>query len=154
MRVRINFAALRQVKWHEVGIRFIFGGAITLIAAVLAQQFGPYVGGLFLAFPAIFPASVTLLAKKQEQKAGAKRGKDAGALEARGTCLGTIGLVCFGVIVWLTLRNWNSALVLLLATAVWLCIGCIVWRTNRAFRHWSLTKTQRSADQSHRTSQI
>ena len=38
---------------------FFFGGLITAVAGVIAQRFGPIIGGLFLAFPAIFPASAT-----------------------------------------------------------------------------------------------
>jgi len=34
---------------------------MTVIAGLIAFRFGPVVGGLFLAFPAIFPASATLI---------------------------------------------------------------------------------------------
>ena len=33
-----------------------------------AEKFGPGIGGLFLAFPAIFPASATLIEKHEEQR--------------------------------------------------------------------------------------
>jgi Protein of unknown function (DUF3147) len=98
MLVQFQFEALRKIKWHELATRFLFGGTITAVAGLVAQHFGPAVGGLFLAFPAIFPASVTLLAKKQAEKKsvhgtdGAIRGKKAAALESRGTAIGTMGL--------------------------------------------------------------
>jgi hypothetical protein len=61
-----------------------------VIAGLLAKQFGPVFGGLFLAFPAIFPASVTLVEKherEKKQKAGimnSVRGRQAAALDAPG----------------------------------------------------------------------
>jgi hypothetical protein len=54
-------SALRQTRWHEYLVRFVLGGAMTVVAGVIAARFGPVIGGLFLAFPAIFPASATLI---------------------------------------------------------------------------------------------
>ncbi|MGB7438377.1 MAG: DUF3147 family protein [Candidatus Acidiferrum sp.] len=142
MRIQFHLDAVKKVKWYELGIRFLFGGAITLIAGVLAKRFGPLVGGLFLAFPAIFPASVTLLAKKQSQKKAAKgmngegRGKKAAAIEARGTIIGTIGLACFALVVWFSPEAWNSAMVLTLGTVAWLCVSLVIWDYGRKSRHW------------------
>jgi hypothetical protein len=36
---------------------------MTAIPGWIASKYGPVVGGLFLAFPAIFPASATLVEK-------------------------------------------------------------------------------------------
>jgi hypothetical protein len=60
MNASFNIGALAKTKWYEYPVRFAFGGAITVIAGTLASHFGPVLGGLFLAFPAIFPASATL----------------------------------------------------------------------------------------------
>jgi nicotinamidase-related amidase len=76
-------------------IRFALGGAMTVIAGLIASRYGPVVGGLFLAFPAIFPASATLIEKHQRERkkkaglSGARRGKEAAALDAvrRSGCL-------------------------------------------------------------------
>jgi hypothetical protein len=68
MRVTFNLSTLSQTKPYEYAIRFLFGGAITVLAGILAKEFGPVIGGLFLAFPAIFPASATLLEKHQREK--------------------------------------------------------------------------------------
>jgi MFS family permease len=148
MRVQVKFQPLRQVKWQEVAIRFVFGGAITVIAGLLAKGYGPSIGGLFLAFPAIFPAGVTLLAQKQKEKKrkkgmnGQLRGTKAAAVEARGTTVGTIGLGCFAGVVATTLQNWNSVLVLLAAMAAWLAVSGGLWELNRKVRHW---RTRRKA---------
>ena len=63
MRVSLHLLALRQTKWYEYAVRFLFGGTITVLAGVIAKQYGPTMGGLFLAFPAIFPAGATLVEK-------------------------------------------------------------------------------------------
>ena len=68
MTVKFDLSALAATKWYEYGIRFCFGGAITVIAGLLAKEFGPVFGGLFLAFPAIFPASATLVEKHEKEK--------------------------------------------------------------------------------------
>ena len=46
---------------------------MTVAAGLIAARFGPVIGGLFLAFPAIFPASATLIEKhvrERKEKAG------------------------------------------------------------------------------------
>ena len=57
MRVTVNLSGLHETNWKDYIIRFVFGGAITVITGLIARKFGPVIGGLFLAFPAIFPAS-------------------------------------------------------------------------------------------------
>src|SRR5215470_10834004 len=57
---------LRRTKRREPINRFLFGGAVTLAAGIVAKQCGAEVGGLFLAFPALFPATITLIAAHEE----------------------------------------------------------------------------------------
>jgi hypothetical protein len=133
MNISINLGALAKTKWYEYLVRFVFGGAITVIAGILAQHFGPVFGGLFLAFPAIFPASATLVAKhetEKKKKAGittSSRGRQAAALDAAGTALGSVGLAGFAISVWKLLPRYNSAFVFLAATAVWLTLSILSW---------------------------
>ena len=88
MIVQLNLSALRETRWYEYLIRFALGGAMTVIAGLITDHFGPIVGGLFLAFPAIFPASATLIEKHEGQKKERGdcppgfRGTDAAALDA------------------------------------------------------------------------
>ncbi len=137
MKVHFDFSAVGKTRWYEYGIRFLFGGAITVIAGLLAKRFGPELGGLFLAFPAIFPASATLVEKhecEKKQKAGTPitiRGQQAAALDARGAAQGSIGLACFALIVWRFLPSANAALVLFVALAAWLVVSVLVWRFSR-----------------------
>lgn len=139
MRVYFDASVLRRTAWVDYVSRFLFGGAVTLIAGILAKRYGPALGGLFLAFPAIFPSSVTLVEKHECQRklrAGIPqtiRGRLAAALDARGAAMGSIGLACFGVIVWKLLPVWKPAPVLLVASAVWFAVSFLVWRA-RKFR--------------------
>src|SRR4051794_32683545 len=138
MGVRLDFSALRKTKWHDYAIRFVFGGAVSLIAGLLAMRFGPVLGGLFLASPAIFPASVTLVEKhetEKKQRAGigaTSRGRQAAAVESHGTAIGSVGLACFGLTIWLWLPGQNAALVFLAAIAVWFGTNVLLWRFRKA----------------------
>jgi hypothetical protein len=122
MIIRFNAAALRQTQCYEYFVRFALGGAMTVIAGLIAARFGPVIGGLFLAFPAIFPASATLIEKhvrERKEKAGlrgARRGKEAAALDAVGAALGSFGLAAFGLVIWLIIAS-SPAWALLLAAA-------------------------------------
>lgn len=133
MNVSCNLGALAKTRWYEYLVRFAFGGAITVVAGILARHFGPVFGGLFLAFPAIFPASATLVAKhetEKKQKAGVattSRGRQAAALDAVGTALGSVGLAGFALTIWQFLPRYNSALVFLAATAIWLVLAILSW---------------------------
>ena len=54
MIVQLNLPALRETHWYEYLIRFVLGGAMTVIAGLIAARFGPVIGGLFLGFPGDF----------------------------------------------------------------------------------------------------
>jgi uncharacterized protein DUF3147 len=140
MSIRINSAALKEAKWQEYAIRFLLGGLITAATGLIANKFGPAVGGLFLAFPAIFPATATLIATREKEKKrrvgldGTRRGRDAAALESRGTAISTIGLFAFGLIVWRLLPMHRAWLILTAAAGSWLAMSVLVWRL-RIFVH-------------------
>lgn len=137
MKISFDVAALKRSQWYEYAIRFLFGGAITAVTGVLAKQYGPVFGGLFLAFPAIFPAGATLVQKhetEKKQRAGITdkdRGRKAAALEASGACMGSLGLTCFALIVWQLLTRWSVPLCFLTALTVWLGLSILLWRTSK-----------------------
>jgi MFS family permease len=109
---------------------------MTVVAGLIAARFGPVVGGLFLAFPAIFPASATLIEKhvrERKEKAGlpgARRGKEAAALDAAGAALGSFGLAAFGLVIWLMIVQ-SPAWALVLAAASWLAVAVLAWQAWR-----------------------
>jgi Protein of unknown function (DUF3147) len=137
MKITFDLSTLAGTRWYEYGVRFLFGGAITVIAGLLAKRFGPIFGGLFLAFPAIFPASATLVEKhewEKKWKAGitnTTRGRQAAALDARGAAMGSIGLACFALFVWKLLPVWNVGVVLLVALSLWLGVSVLVWEASK-----------------------
>jgi len=127
MLIHIRLAALKDTKPRDYLIRFVLGGLATAITGLIAKEYGPAIGGLFLAFPAIFLASATLIEKHERERKerlglqGLQRGKDAAALDACGAALGSIGLMAFGAIVWWK-ADWPW-LVLPMALAAWTAIS-------------------------------
>ena len=140
MKVSANFSALKKTKWYEYAVRFLLGGTVTVVAGLLAKHYGPVFGGLFLAFPAIFPASVTLVDKHERQKkhrAGipqTTRGRQVAGVDAAGAALGSLGLATFAYIIWKLLPLWNVAMVFIVAVSAWLCISCALWWLRK--KHW------------------
>jgi hypothetical protein len=146
MSVKVNFAALKQTKWHEYVVRFVFGGLITVTTGIIAKKFGPGIGGLFLAFPAIFPASATLVENHEKEKKqrvgmeGAIRGRNAASLDARGAAMGSIGLVVFAIIVWQFLAGHPAWIVLAGATLTWLIVSVVLWKLRKMIRGYLLPR--------------
>jgi hypothetical protein len=132
MLIRIDSSGIGKNGWGDYAVRFLLGGLITGLAGAIAAIYGPVVGGLFLAFPAILPASVTLIEKDERERkekaglAGSRRGRDAAALDAAGSALGSVGLAAFGAVIWLTIEplGW---LALLLATLSWCAVAFSLW---------------------------
>jgi Flp pilus assembly protein TadB len=138
--VKIDFGNLRGIEPSAYAIRFLVGGTTTALVGIVGKYAGPVVGGLFLAFPAILPATVTLIAKQERKKKhqnglhGDRRALDAAALDANGAALGSVGLLGFAVVAWLLLPRWPAPLVLLIATAVWMLLALAAWLFRR-YRH-------------------
>jgi hypothetical protein len=133
MQIKVDLSGLRQTRLHEYAIRFFFGGLITAIAGIIAKEFGAIVGGLFLAFPAIFPASATLIEKHEKQKKqekglrGTQRGREAAGVDAAGSAMGSVGLLVFALIVWQFAPRHSTWIVLTGATVAWLMVSVLVW---------------------------
>jgi hypothetical protein len=138
--IRIDPSGLKETKWHEYALRFAAGGAITVIAGTIAREWGPGIGGLFLAFPAIFPASATLIEKHERQRKqkkglnGEKRGTDAAAIDALGAAMGGVGLVAFAGICWWLIPRDPAPLALGAATVAWLLVSFSAWTVRQLRR--------------------
>lgn len=147
MIVKFNFAALKRVKPHEYAIRFALGGAVTVATGLIAKAFGPVIGGLFLALPAIFPASATLLEKHEREKkaragiAFTLRGRLAAALDARGAVMGAMGMLAFAAITWQSLPRAHWAVVLGISMSAWLVVAASLWYL-RKHHAWLLPRTR------------
>jgi hypothetical protein len=156
VKIKIDISALKRSKWREFAPRFFIGGAITALAGLIAKRYGPEIGGLFLAFPAIVPSTATLIKKREQQKMeragydGAERGRAAAAVDVAGAAMGGFGLIAFSLVVWLKLPEWKTPIVLAVATLVWFSVAFSIWqlrevlcRRVRAHRPNVLTHTLR-----------
>jgi hypothetical protein len=117
---RVSLDKLKKVRAWEHAIRFVFGGAVTAIAGLVGSRWGEAVGGMFLAFPAILPASLTLV-KQHGSRADAVD-------DARGGRVGTLALAGFAVVVAVTATILSPAVFLSLAMAAWLVVAVFGWR--------------------------
>jgi hypothetical protein len=142
MKIGLDFDSLKENRWSEYAVRFFFGGIITATAGVIAKKFGPEVAGLLLAFPAIFPASATILEKHEKEKMaragvdGTRRGRAIASIDAAGATMGSLGLIAFGALVWKALPLYPTWAVLIAATLLWFGVAISVWILRRSFRNW------------------
>ena len=65
-------SSLKEGRLYEYLIRFALGGAATVFTGFISSRCGASIGGLFLALPAIFCASATLI--ERNTKSGASAG--------------------------------------------------------------------------------
>lgn len=137
MRIKVDSAVLSESRWYEFGIRFLFGGLITAAAGLIATRFGAEIGGLFLAFPAILPASATLVEKHEKQRKvekglnGSVRARRATGVDAAGATIGSLGLIAFAATAALLLTEARMSLVLLCATIAWGTVSAVIWHLRR-----------------------
>ena len=147
MLVKLDFSAVRRTRWHEYATRFVFGGAVTAFAAIIANHLGPGVGGLFLAFPAIFPASASLIQKHEREKKekagmdGTARGRIAAGVDAMGAAMGCVGLSAFAIVVWKLLPRVPTGLTLMTSTLAWAVASVTVWIIRKRARRFLMTGT-------------
>jgi hypothetical protein len=111
----VELGHLRKVKPRDYLVRFIFGAAVSIAAGIIGKAISPRFGGLFLAFPAILPASLTLL----EEKEGTRRA-DRNAI---GAVLGGLALIVFAGVGEAGFGRLPAAVMLLLALAAWIAVS-------------------------------
>ena len=119
MMPAIEPRGLKNTAPWEYGVRFVFGGIVAAGTGLAAHHFGPGIGGLFLAFPAIPPANLTFV-KQHEGRAEAVD-------DARGACLGSLGMAAFALVTWGAAGTWPGGLVLGIATLAWLAVAIATW---------------------------
>jgi uncharacterized membrane protein (GlpM family) len=144
MKVAIDLAPLRQARWSGHLVRFLIGGAVTVATGVIAEKAGAVVGGLFLAFPAIFPVGLATIEKLHNQQAGpaarGHRARRAAIAESVGAIFASFGLIGFALSSWLLLRVSSLATALSGAVVAWILVAVSAWVTNRILRgSWKLS---------------
>lgn len=125
--VGIHLGALRHLPVRDLAIRFAFGAVISVIAGVISLVAGNEPGGVLLAFPAILPATLTLVEKEESERNA--EDLDVGAI------LGAAALGAFAVVVWQFLGRHPAPLVLLLATLAWLVSAVLLYLVLRLVSH-------------------
>jgi hypothetical protein len=130
--IRFSPSSLGEGRWYEYLIRFGLGGVATVFAGFISSRFGASIGGLFLALPAIFCASATLIEKheiRRKQEAGLtgeRRGRQAAALDAAGASLGALGMFAFAVVFYLTVEDSVFA-AFTAASLTWVGVSIAAW---------------------------
>lgn len=145
MIIKLSLAALKDTRWYEYLTRFVLGGAVTAFTGVVSSLLGASVGGLFLALPAIFCASATLIATHEQRRkraagrSGQRRGQQAAALDAAGAALGSLGMLAFALAFWLLVER-KEIVAFVVGLVAWTVISVAawwIWRRIRAFRRVS-----------------
>jgi F0F1-type ATP synthase assembly protein I len=110
-----------------------------VFTGIVSGRYGASVGGLFLALPAIFCASATLIEKheirrkRQAGLSGERRGQEAAALDAAGAALGALGMLAFAVVFWLLVES-SVAGAFVGASLAWLVVAVAAWFARRKLR--------------------
>lgn len=137
--ISVHLNGLKETKPHEYLMRFAFGGVACVLAGLVADRFGPAIGGLFLAFPAIFPASATLLESHEKEKMaeagkdGSKIGRREAGIDAAGTAIGCVGLGGFALCLTGLLPHHHAGISLIAAVGVWAGLSFGLWIVNRSW---------------------
>lgn len=113
-RPHLDLGKVRQISLGEYGIRFAFGFAVSVVAGIITKVAGARVGGLFLAFPAILPATLTLMEKKD--------GIAEAASDIRGAAIGATAMIAFAGVAALLIET-HPAPALVLALVAWIVVS-------------------------------
>ena len=109
---KLDLSQLKQIKLKDYIVRFLFGGAVSVVAALISALTNDRIGGIFTAFPAILLASLTIINRMD--------GKHEAEKDARGAIVGAIAFVITAIVLSLTITLLAGALALPLALVVWL----------------------------------
>jgi hypothetical protein len=137
--IRFSPSSLREGRWYEYLIRFALGGAATVFTGLVSSRYGASIGGLFLALPAIFCASATLIEKHEIRRkreasfSGERRGQEAAALDAAGAALGAVGMLGFAIVFSLIVKS-SIVAAFIGASLAWLVVSVAAWYVRRKMR--------------------
>lgn len=123
---RVAVKELRSFGVADYLIRFAFGFGISVVAAIIAHVAGAKVGGLFLAFPAILPATLTLIERRE--------GHAQAVSDVRWATLGAVGMIAYaGVMVGLV--RAAPALAVVCALIAWTLVSVSLYAVLRSRPH-------------------
>lgn len=116
-RPKFEAGQIRQVKLRDLGHRFLTGGCTSVVAGLVTLAFGSRAGGIFLAFPAILAASLTLI-EQQDNSVEARE-------DARGAVMGGFAMAAFAAVGAVTFGHLSGGVALLLAAVAWLVVALL-----------------------------
>jgi hypothetical protein len=137
--ISLSPSALKEGRPYEYLVRFLLGGAATVFTGFVSSRCGAAIGGLFLALPAIFCASATLIEKHEIRRKreagldGRRRGEEAAALESAGAVLGAFGMLAFAVAFSLTVEDSVPG-AFISASIAWAVVSIAGWFVRRKMR--------------------
>ncbi len=117
--VGFSFGAAKDAPLRDLVVRFGFGFVVSAVAGVIAMTLGARAGGIMLGFPAILPATLTLIEKKQSEQDAEH--DDIGAI------LGAAALIVFAIVGWQLFPRIAAAGALAAAAAAWLVAALVLY---------------------------
>jgi nicotinamide-nucleotide amidase len=125
--LRLELDKLAQLEIRPLLVRFALGFTISVAAGIIVEAAGPVFGGMFLAFPAILPAAVTLL----ERQLGLAQA----SADVRGATAGALGMIAFAWVAWTLLRRAAPALALGAALISWVAVSAAAYLVMHVLVH-------------------
>jgi hypothetical protein len=112
---RFQLGRIKKTRFRDFAVRFVFGGAISVIAALIGTVFNESIGGIFTAFPAILMASLTLIDKQED--------REHASYDSLGAALGAVGFIACAFFISRTLGQWPVAASLGMGLLIWLVVS-------------------------------
>jgi nicotinamide-nucleotide amidase len=122
-RAGLDLSKISGIRPLEYAERFAFAFAVSVVAGAVSRTAGPRVGGLFLAFPAILPATLTLLEKKE--------GLPMAVSDIRGATLGAVGMLGFALLAAGLMRD-SASLALGGGLLLWAVVAAVLYLALRS----------------------
>jgi hypothetical protein len=116
---RFQPGRIKEARFRDMAVRFVFGGTISVVAALLGAATTESIGGIFTAFPAILVASLTLIDKQEDQEHA--------SYDAVGAALGAVGFIACALFISLTLQRWSTAASLGVGLSIWLAVSVVLY---------------------------
>lgn len=108
---RLSGSDIAKTRPRDLLARFAAGGVTSIAAGIVTLVFGPRVGGVLLAFPAILAASLTLI-EEEEDAVDARE-------DARGAIAGGLALALFALIAAVLVLHIPGGWALAVAALSW-----------------------------------
>jgi hypothetical protein len=128
--IGVQLGGACEIRARDLLVRALFGATTSAVAAGVTIAFGPRAGGVFLAFPAILAATVTLIGDEDTAREARE--------DARGAIVGAAALMVFAAVAVGLFGVLPGGYVLGLAAATWMLVAIgtywAVWSRRRSAR--------------------